>query len=201
MGELITLGALLPVLLVGSAFASGSETALFSLTHGERARLRRDAAAASAAVEALLARPRALLVFVLLLNMTANVGYFVVTSVLTTRAGSGLVGTVVAIGSVLLIILFGEVLAKMLARAQRVALCRAFGVPLRTLQLALNPLVAAIDGFVIAPVTRLVGGSSARVLSGGEVAALMRTGGEGVATADADRRVLEERSARAVCAT
>ena len=192
MGELVPLIAVLPVLLVASGLASGSETALFSLTHGERARLRRDAPTAAAAIDALLARPRALLIFVLLLNMLANVSYFVVTSVLTTRIETGIAATAVGLGSVLAIVLFGEVLAKMLARAQRQAYCRVMGVPLRAAQVVLSPGLDVLDRFAIAPLARLVGGGAERSLSASEVAALVRTGDETARLSSEDREIMEE---------
>ncbi|MEM7754181.1 MAG: CNNM domain-containing protein [Planctomycetota bacterium] len=189
---MIPLIALLPVLLVGSALASGSETALFSLTHGDRARLRREAPAAAAAIDAMLSQPRALLIFVLLLNMSINVSYFVVTSVLATQIGSGALGAAVGVGSVLGIILFGEVLAKTTARAQRMAFCRVLGVPMRGLQIALSPVLTVLDRLLVAPLARLVGGGLERPLGAAEVAALVRTGGDVVRLSDDDRRVLEE---------
>ncbi|MEM1185017.1 MAG: CNNM domain-containing protein [Planctomycetota bacterium] len=192
MAELIPLVAVLPFLLFASGLASGSETALFSLSHGERARLRRDSPRAGAAIDGLLARPRSLLIFVLLLNMSVNVSYFVVTSVLATKMGGGVEGTITGIGSVLAIILFGEVLAKMLARAKRVAFCRVLGGALRAAQLALGPVILILDRLVIAPLARLVGGGRESRLAAGEVAALIRSGGEGVTLSDDERRVLEE---------
>lgn len=192
MGELAPLFLVLPVLLVASGLASGSETALFSLSHADRARLRRETPAIGAAVDAMLGRPRALLIFVLLLNMSVNVSYFVVTSVISTQIGSGLVGTVVGVGSVLSIILFGEVLAKMLARAQRVAFCRLIAVPMRAGQVAIGPVLMGLDALVIAPLARLVGGGRERPLNSSEVAALVRAGGDGVHLTAAECRVLEE---------
>lgn len=191
MGELIPLFALLPVLLVFSGLASGSETALFSLTHADRATLRGRYPAASLAVEALLGRPRALLIFVLLLNMAANVSYFVVTSVLSTRMESGLMGAVVGVGSVLGIILFGEVLAKVTARANRVRFCVALGVPLRAVQVFLGPVLSVLDRGVIAPLARVLGAGPERALNADEVAQLV-SGAEGERLGEEARRLLGE---------
>ncbi len=191
MGELIPLIALLPVLMVFSGLASGSETALFSLTHADRESLRARHPAVSAAVEALLGRPRALLIFVLLLNMAANVSYFVVTSVLSTRMESGVMGVVVGVGSVLGIILFGEVLAKVTARANRVRFCIALGLPLRALQVFLSPVLKVIDHGVIAPLARLLGADSERALNADEVAQLV-SGAEGDRLGEEARRLLGE---------
>jgi putative hemolysin len=191
MGELIPLFAVLPVLLVCSALASGSETALFCLSHADRARLRRDHTLASTAVEGLLSKPRALLIFVLLLNMTVNVAYFVTSSLLTTRLGAGFAGTAVALGSVLAIILFGEVLAKLTARAHRIAFVVALGPPMRALQVFLGPVVGGLDRFVIAPLSRVVGAHEPVGLQAAEVTTLIRAEGRGDLM-DTDRALLEE---------
>jgi putative hemolysin len=84
----LVLAAMLPVLLVASAFASASETALFGVTPGELARLRRVSPTAAAGVERLRAMPTRLLGQVLLINMVANTAYFIASSVLTVRAES-----------------------------------------------------------------------------------------------------------------
>ena len=79
--QIVLLGVMV-LLLIGSAFFSGSETALFGLTAGERLELRRLPGAGSRSVIALLERPRLLLIMLLLGNMSMNVLYFVISSVL-----------------------------------------------------------------------------------------------------------------------
>ena len=58
--------ALMPLLLLGSAFFSGSETALFGLTAGERLELRRRQGAGPRAILSMLQKPRLLLIMLLL---------------------------------------------------------------------------------------------------------------------------------------
>ncbi len=145
----------LPVLLLFSAIASGSETALFSLTHRDRARLRETHHTAWAAVESLLKNRRRLLLFVLLLNMVANVSYFVVAAVLTTHADNPLHAAAISAGTVLAIVLFGEILAKIIAGAGRMKFCILLAPPLATIGALLAPVVAALDRFVLAPMIRL----------------------------------------------
>lgn len=146
----------LPVLLGLSAVASGSETALFSLTHAERQRLRRTAPVAYGAVQRLTARPRRLLILVLLLNMLVNVTYFVITSVLTLRAENPATAAAVSAVTLLAVILFGEVLAKLLAARNRVAFCRFVAAPLLGVAGALAPVLVGLERFVIAPLARLI---------------------------------------------
>lgn len=182
MLDIIWMGAVLPVLLVLSALASGTETALFTLNHRERAAMRRDHPAAGRAVDRVLSRPRRLLVLVLLGNTTVNVSYFIVTSTLSARIGreaglsaaaSGGVSLAAGVASVLLVVLLGEVLAKVLAARERVRLSRLMAPVLVGLDRALGPVVVVLDTLVVGPLSRVVlpsgavGGSG----SGGPAAA------------------------------
>ncbi len=106
----ITMVAMLPLLLVLSGFFSGSETALFALTGNERMSLRRSGGRATRAVESLLANQRMLLITILIGNMTVNVLYFVVTSVLMMKRDVGVLNSVLLAAIFLLVlILAGEV--------------------------------------------------------------------------------------------
>ena len=149
--ELI-LTLLLPVLIVLSGLCSGAETALFSLSRSER---RAMPGGDANPANRLLARPRRLLVLVLMLNMTVNVLYFIATSLLSTRV-SPLWGLVIAVGSLLGIVLFGEVIAKLLARAARVRYATLIGPPLFAIGTLLSPLVTFLDRGLIGPFTRLI---------------------------------------------
>lgn len=152
----LVLFAMLPLLLVCSALASASETALFGVTPGEEARLRRVAPRAARAVTTLRAQPRRLLGQVLLLNMLANTAYFIVTSVLTVRAESATAKVAVSAGSVMAIVLFGEVFAKLFATSARVGFLRVAAPVHLAISAALSPFLAAFDSLVIAPLSRLV---------------------------------------------
>ncbi|RMH28193.1 MAG: DUF21 domain-containing protein [Planctomycetota bacterium] len=146
----------LPVLLVFSAFASASETALFGVTPGELARLRRTSPGVLRIIERLRAHPRRLLGQVLLLNMVANVAYFVATSVLTVRAETTTERVLISVGSVLAIVLLGEVFAKLFATSARVFFLR-FAAPFHAgVGAVISPFLAGFDRFVIAPLARLV---------------------------------------------
>ena len=130
--------AALPALLLLSGFFSGSETALFGLTETERMSMRRAGSRATRAAEALLGNERMLLITILLGNMTVNVLYFVITSVLLMRAEVGvLAGLLLAGFFLVVIIVVGEVTPKLVANAQRVRLAGFVGPPL----LALHRLI------------------------------------------------------------
>lgn len=148
--------SVLPVLLVLSALASGSETALFSLTASDRLEIGRKSPLLGRAVEKLLAQPRLLLIQILVLNMTINVLYFVVTSVMTFRAPSPAAAGLVSVCSVLAIILFGEVYAKVLAGAHARAVAERIALPLIAIRSALRPLLVGTDRFAVAPLSRLL---------------------------------------------
>ncbi len=184
----------LPVLLLFSAIASGSETALFSLTHRERAHLRATHPTAASAVEALLRDRRRLLLFVLLLNMIANVTYFVVAAVLTTHTDSPIHAAAISAGTVLAIVLFGEIIAKIIAGAGRVRFCILLAPPLATIGAVLRPVVAGLDRFVLSPMIRLSRPHEPTHTSvePGELERLIESGGRAGVLTDSESRLLGE---------
>lgn len=144
------------ILLVCSAFASASETAFFGITHAQRALLKRTNPRLGRTLESLLARPRELLMQVLLMNMAVNVAYFIVASVLTLHAETGLKRVVISLGSLTVIILVGEVFAKLFASGATLLFLRV-GAPVHLLiRGPIDPLLCFLDVWVISPLSRLV---------------------------------------------
>ncbi len=185
---------LLPFLLLISAFFSGSETALFSMTGTERMQLRRSGSIVSRAVEALLSDQRMLLITVLLGNMTVNVLYFVISSVLTMRAEVGVAGgLMLALLTLLAIVLLGEVLPKMLANSKRLVFVSLIAPPLFTLHRLITPLRLVLDALIVTPLSRLTAPSEAPpVLSEDELRTLLEISGEqGVIDAEEQRILLD----------
>ncbi|MCZ6598737.1 MAG: hemolysin family protein [Planctomycetota bacterium] len=114
------LWALLFGLLLCSGIFSSSETALFSLGRTQRQ-------AAGRPVRRLLARPRDLLVTVLLGNLLVNVLFFAF--VTRMHPGDGGAGDLaVDVGALVAILIFGEILPKTLGLKARVGVAR-FGAP------------------------------------------------------------------------
>lgn len=146
----------LALLLVGSAFASASETALFGVTHGQRAALRLKNPTLGRMVDALLARPRELLMQVLLLNMVINVSYFIVTSVLTLRADTPLARVMVSVVSLTTIILMGEVFAKLFASSATLLFLRIAAPAHLLIRKPISKLLLVLDVWVVSPLARLV---------------------------------------------
>ncbi|MFK7883469.1 MAG: hemolysin family protein [Phycisphaerales bacterium] len=152
----VVLLVLLPLLLVLSAFASASETALFGVTPGEQAGLRRRSPVAARIVSRLRSKPRRLLGQVLMVNMLANVSYFVATSVLTVRAEGAFQKVLISVVSVSAIVLIGEVFAKLFATRARVGFLRVTSPVHLVISTALEPVLDRFDRFVIAPLSRLI---------------------------------------------
>lgn len=186
--------AMLPVLLVLSGFFSGSETALFSMTQTEQLHLRRRGTLAGRAVASLLADQRMLLITVLLGNMIVNVMYFVLSSVLMMRLDTGIVGGILLAGGTLLgIVLLGEVLPKMLANARRVTFASFTAPILLTLHNIITPLRLVLDTIIVTPLSRLTAPSHAPPqLDEDELSALLEISSkQGVIDID-EQRVLRD---------
>lgn len=157
--EIILVSVVLPVLLVLSGIISGSETALFGLTQADRVSLRKHAPAALASVEALHRKPRSLLTAILLANNLVNVLYFTLASVVIIGLegrGSHAAAAAIGLGSLLAIVLIGEVIAKTTASSGRATFARLVGPVWLVIIQVLWPLWSGVDRFVMAPLTRLV---------------------------------------------
>ncbi|MDZ7373831.1 MAG: hemolysin family protein [candidate division KSB1 bacterium] len=140
------------VCLVGlSAFFSGSETALFSLSELQKRRLEEKGTAGARRVLELLRKPRLLLTTILVCNTLVNVSAATIAALLSAQLaavyGLSRFWTVAAqVGAVTLILLvFSEVTPKILAahRNERFALIAAAG--LRPIVWALRPITRPIE--------------------------------------------------------
>lgn len=134
-------------LIVASGFFSGSETALFFLSHEELRSLRTGRAAERTAA-ALLQNPDRLLTAVLFWNLVINLTYFATSIVVAERltgagytAAAGLFG----ISGLLTIILLGEVLPKSVAVAFRRRLAALVSWPLAASIRVLDPVMPALS--------------------------------------------------------
>jgi len=176
---------------MGSAVCSAAETALFSLTQADRLRLRKTAPSTNQAVNKLLASPRALIIAILLGNVSVNSAYFVAASMVGAALFGPLGLTVFSIASLLTIILFGEVLPKSIAVVHRVWLCRLVAVPLLWWFTLVKPIRSFAERFLIAPTVRVLtppSAQQAQTLGADELAAILEAGGrEGVLASDEQR--------------
>lgn len=171
--------ALLPVLLMGSAFFSGTETALFSLSRHERRNLARSKSLANRAAAGLIAETRALLITLLMGNMTINIGYFVTSTVLLTRLdGLGYRGPVLTpllvVAPLLIIILLGEVLPKLIASQASLLWTRLAAIPMLVVHRTLGAPRWVLQHGVITPLSRLVSpGAEALTMDPDEIQAML----------------------------
>ncbi len=185
----------LPVLGAASAVCSGSETVLFSLSHSDRVRLRKLSPAAARDVAELLSKPRRLLILILILNVSVNALFFVVSSVLARRLDGGPLAIALSVGSVLGLTLLGEVIPKSLAAVYRVRFATVIAPLVRAVGVVLRPLTAAIDRGVVRPtslILRPIGAGEARHLSVDELSALLEAGADSGLIDEGEQRLLSD---------
>jgi Mg2+/Co2+ transporter CorB len=142
-GPLLTAMA---VLLGCSAFFSGSEVALFYLKREDRRAMRQGSAAQRLAAN-LLKTPRRLLAAILFWNLLINITYFAMASIIAIRlqdAGERTEMEFLSAGSLIVLILFGEVVPKNLAVLHPMLLAGMVSVPLTVAVRALDPLMPAL---------------------------------------------------------
>ncbi len=119
-------------MLLLSAMFSGSETALFSFPREEFRRGRRRSSASARAIVSLLGRPRRLLVTVLLGNTVVNVAYFATAWRITREVAAHNAGLSVLMGagSLVALVLCGEILPKAAAVRFPTQVAKATALPL-----------------------------------------------------------------------
>lgn len=155
MLDLILLGAMGALLIISGA-CSATETTLFGLTQADRTELERHHPAAFRAATRMMARPRGALISILVMNTTVNVMFFVISSVLSSRSESPLIAAAIGIGSLMSVIVLGEVVPKLLANAHRVAFTVVLAPLLLGASGVLRPLVVVLDSGVVGPLARVV---------------------------------------------
>jgi len=149
---------LMLILLAGSAFFSGSETAFFNLSRRQITLLRESGHRLRKLVATLLDRPDRLLNCFLFGNMTVNVLFFAVASVLTVRLNekSNVAAALVAVLSFILLVLFGEILPKSLAYANSRSLSTIAALPTFLFLRIFTPLEFVFKFLVLEPALRLL---------------------------------------------
>ena len=125
-------GALAGLLVLSGLFSS-SETAFFSLTSFEQSKL-------GPAGRRLIERPRHLLVSILLCNLIVNLLYFAFASRLLPEEGSVNELLLVGLGILVFLLMFGEILPKILGLRARVQLARLTTPALVVAVVLLGPL-------------------------------------------------------------
>ena len=133
------------VLLVCSAFVSGSEVAFFSLTSKNIEECKQSEKKSDQRVLALVKNPRKLLATILILNNFVNVAIVTLSTVLMWRLLEGSPNsTAITIATPVLvtfaIVFFGEVIPKIYAIQNNLALARSGSLLMKAFQRVLSPL-------------------------------------------------------------
>ncbi len=154
---------LMLLLLVGSAFFSASETALFNLSPRTIDLLGQSERRLHKLTAELLKKPRQLLTCLLCGNMTVNVLFYAIASVLTVkvRQQAGLTAAVITcVLSLCVLIMFGEIFPKSLAYGASKTISIAAAVPALVFMKLFSPILFVLNLLIIEPVLRVVLGPS-----------------------------------------
>lgn len=150
---------LLLALLICSAFFSTAETSLFNLSRRQVAIFRKSPRRACTLASQLLEHPSRLLGCLLFGNMTVNVLYFAISSVLVLRIGQRAgetAATVIAVLSFVVLLLCGEMLPKSLAYQNSRTLSAIVSLPASVAVRVLSPIVSLFRFAVEKPAIRLL---------------------------------------------
>jgi putative hemolysin len=147
------------VLLACSAFFSGSETAYFNLSRRQVSLLRKSKHRLQNLVSSLTHKPKQLLGCLLFGNMTVNVLFYAIASVLTVKIGQEVgagTATITAGFSFAALVLFGEIVPKSVAYGNSKAVSIVTALPLFLCLKVFSPLQFLFRVFVIEPSLRLI---------------------------------------------
>jgi putative hemolysin len=158
MAALVPKIVLMLILLACSAFFSGSETAFINLSHRQIRLLEKSEHKLQKLVMSLLGKRRRLLNCFLLGNMTVNVLFFAVSSVLIIRLKEygGLAAAFAALLSFAGVLLLGEILPKSLAYANSRNFCLAAALPAYLCLQIFGPVELVIKVVILEPALRLL---------------------------------------------
>ena len=147
------------VLLVGSAFFAGSETALFSLSRLDLQQLWRQRHPHSATLHALLDSPRRLIISILCGNQLVNVAAVAnATAILVTLYGEERAGVISVLVMVPMLLLFGEITPKTIAVSNPVRVSTGVvAAPMNLWVKLISPLRWAVRGVADRLTTWIVG--------------------------------------------
>lgn len=196
MAALVPKIILMLILLAGSAFFSGSETAFINLSPRQIRLLEKSGHKLQKLVAGLLAKRRKLLNCFLLGNMTVNVLFYAVSSVLIIRLKNygGLAPAIAALLSFAGILLFGEILPKSLAYANSKNFCIAAALPAYIFLQIFRPVELVFKVVVLEPALRLLLGTARhpKAITVSEFKSLIETTRkQGLITADENKLFTE----------
>jgi len=147
------------ILLAGSAFFSGSETALFSLSAGELNRMSKSGPAGRI-VASLARKPRDLLNALLLGNLIINVAYTAIAATIVFDLGASDLPAwsipASSLATLIVLILVGEVAPKIIALAATRRWALLCAPILAGFKRVIQPVLWAIQQAAIGPITRMI---------------------------------------------
>jgi len=188
---------LMLLLLVGSAFFSGAETAFFNLSRRQINLLKKSEHKLQKLAVRLLNKPRQLLSCLLFGNMIVNVLFFAAASVLTVRVRQQIGVTAAAVNACLtffLLVLFGEILPKSLAYTSSRAISVAAALPVFMCLQVFTPILFVFRLLIIEPTIRLFVGAAkpAKPITTGEFKLLIeQVRKRGLISADENKLLTE----------
>ena len=189
--------ALMLMLLVGSAFFSGTETAFFNLSRRQIKLFQKSKHKLQNLTAKILTKPNQLLSCLLFGNMMVNTFFFAVASVLTVRVERQAGLTVAAITAVLtfcMLVLFGEILPKSLAYASSKPVCITTALPVFLCLKVFTPVVSIFRFLIVEPAIRLMLGPAPlpKAITSGEFKALIEaTRQQGLISTDENKLLTE----------
>jgi putative hemolysin len=160
------------MLLVCSAFMSGSETAFSNLSHRQLKIFQTSTNRLQELAARLLDNPRRLLTSLLFGNMVVNVLFFSLASVLSlnlARQIGPVAGLVTAVAAFFVLLLFGEMLPKSLAYSHPRQFCIAAAPASYLCTRILAPVIRIFELVLVTPLLRLLTGSEESVGPGNTV--------------------------------
>ena len=149
---------LMLLLLAGSAFFSGAETAFFNLSRRQIKLMNGSKHKVQKLAASLLNKPGHLLDSLLFGNMTVNVLFYAVSSILIMRVkeqGSLIVAAVIAVLSFAALVLVGEILPKSIAFANSKSVSIIAALPAFLCTKIFTPLEFVFKFFILEPILRL----------------------------------------------
>jgi putative hemolysin len=169
--------------LIGvSGLVAGSETAIFSLSHYDRLRMKMLFPRLSGVIDNLSGKPEQILIVINVLNMAVNSLIFTLSSLMVyrfARADYHVVATLIGILTLFGLVFFGEILLKAWIYYLRIPVSAIVAGPLWFFLRIGYPILKLTEQYLVVPLTRLIiGGKPEPNISKEELIALFNVSGE-----------------------
>ena len=186
--------ALMLLLLAGSAFFSGAETAFFNLSRRQTKLLKESTSKLQNLAASLLNRPGQLLGCLLFGNMTVNVLFYAVAGVFVSEQATLTAAAISAVVTFSALVLLGEILPKSMAYANSSSLSIIAALPAFLCLQLFTPLHFVFKFLILEPVLRVFLGPKRlpKAITVGEFKSLIETSRkQGLITSDENKLLTE----------